>query len=59
MNVDLILNGRGTTLDVRSDEMLLDVLRREGLRSVRETCGIGVCGALHGAARRRAGHRAA
>jgi aerobic-type carbon monoxide dehydrogenase small subunit (CoxS/CutS family) len=25
--------------------MLLDVLRREGLLSVRATCGIGVCGA--------------
>ena len=45
MNVDVILNGRGATLDARSDEMLLGVLRREGLRSVRETCGIGVCGA--------------
>jgi aerobic-type carbon monoxide dehydrogenase small subunit (CoxS/CutS family) len=45
VNVDVILNGRATTLDVRSDEMLLAVLRREGLSSVRETCGIGVCGA--------------
>jgi len=32
-------------LEVRSDEMLLPVLRRQGLLSVRETCGIGVCGA--------------
>ena len=45
MRVELILNGRAATLDVRSDEMLLEALRREGLRSVRETCGIGVCGA--------------
>jgi aerobic-type carbon monoxide dehydrogenase small subunit (CoxS/CutS family) len=45
MNVDLILNGRATTLDVRTDEMLLPALRRHGLLSVRETCGIGVCGA--------------
>jgi len=45
MNVELILNGRATTLDVRSDEMLLEALRRHGLLSVRETCGIGVCGA--------------
>ena len=45
MNVELTLNGRATTLDVRSDEMLLEALRREGLRSVRETCAIGVCGA--------------
>ena len=45
MNVELILNGRATTLDVRTDEMLLEALRGAGLRSVRETCAIGVCGA--------------
>jgi aerobic-type carbon monoxide dehydrogenase small subunit (CoxS/CutS family) len=45
MNVELILNGRAATLDVRTDEMLLGALRRHGLLSVRETCGIGVCGA--------------
>jgi aerobic-type carbon monoxide dehydrogenase small subunit (CoxS/CutS family) len=45
MNVDLILNGRATTLEASTDEMLLDALRREGLLSVRATCGIGVCGA--------------
>ena len=45
MRVELILNGRAATLDVRTDEMLLEALRREGLRSVRETCAIGVCGA--------------
>jgi aerobic-type carbon monoxide dehydrogenase small subunit (CoxS/CutS family) len=45
MKVELILNGRGATLEARTDEMLLEALRREGLLSVRETCGIGVCGA--------------
>ncbi len=45
MKVELILNGRPAALDVRTDEMLLEALRREGLRSVRETCAIGVCGA--------------
>jgi aerobic-type carbon monoxide dehydrogenase small subunit (CoxS/CutS family) len=45
VNVELILNGRAATLDVRSDEMLLEALRGEGLCSVRETCAIGVCGA--------------
>ena len=45
MKVELILNGRAATLDVRTDEMLLEALRREGLQSVRETCAIGVCGA--------------
>jgi aerobic-type carbon monoxide dehydrogenase small subunit (CoxS/CutS family) len=46
MRVELVLNGRPAALDAEPDEMLLDVLRREaGLTSVRETCGIGVCGA--------------
>jgi aerobic-type carbon monoxide dehydrogenase small subunit (CoxS/CutS family) len=45
VNVDLILNGRAATLEVRTDEMLLEALRSEGLPSVRETCAIGVCGA--------------
>jgi aerobic-type carbon monoxide dehydrogenase small subunit (CoxS/CutS family) len=45
MNIDVILNGRAATLEARSDEMLLPALRRRGLLSVRETCGIGVCGA--------------
>ena len=45
MNVDVILNDRATSLDVRTDEMLLEALRGQGLTSVRETCAIGVCGA--------------
>jgi aerobic-type carbon monoxide dehydrogenase small subunit (CoxS/CutS family) len=45
MNVELILNGRRTVLEARPDEMLLAVLRRAGLLSVRETCAIGMCGA--------------
>ena len=39
MKVELILNGRPTTLEVRSDEMLAEALE------LRETCSIGVCGA--------------
>ena len=45
MKIELVLNGRPAALDVRSDEMLLEALRRSGLPSVRETCAIGVCGA--------------
>jgi aerobic-type carbon monoxide dehydrogenase small subunit (CoxS/CutS family) len=45
VNVELVLNGRAAALDARTDEMLLAVLRRAGLLSVRETCAIGVCGA--------------
>jgi aerobic-type carbon monoxide dehydrogenase small subunit (CoxS/CutS family) len=45
MRIDVTLNGRPATLEARTDEMLLEVLRREGLLSVRATCAIGVCGA--------------
>ena len=45
MTVQLILNGRAATLDAEPGDMLLDALRRAGVRSVRATCGIGVCGA--------------
>ena len=45
MNVSFSLNGRPVELEARADEMLVGVLRREGLLSVRETCAIGVCGA--------------
>jgi aerobic-type carbon monoxide dehydrogenase small subunit (CoxS/CutS family) len=45
VRVDLVLNGRRAALECGAQEMLLDALRREGLGSVRATCGIGVCGA--------------
>jgi aerobic-type carbon monoxide dehydrogenase small subunit (CoxS/CutS family) len=46
VSVALILNGRAVTLDCGPTDMLLEVLRdTHGLRSVRETCRIGVCGA--------------
>jgi aerobic-type carbon monoxide dehydrogenase small subunit (CoxS/CutS family) len=45
VRIDLVLNGRSTALEARSDEMLIDALRGRGLHSVRATCGIGVCGA--------------
>ncbi len=45
MKVDVRLNVAPVELECEPDEMLLDVLRREGLGSVRATCGIGVCGA--------------
>jgi aerobic-type carbon monoxide dehydrogenase small subunit (CoxS/CutS family) len=43
--VKLDVNGNAREVAARTDEMLLDVLRRDGFTSVRETCGIGVCGA--------------
>jgi aerobic carbon-monoxide dehydrogenase small subunit len=44
--VRMHVNGRAETLTVDDHEILLDVLREElGLASVREGCGVGVCGA--------------
>jgi aerobic-type carbon monoxide dehydrogenase small subunit (CoxS/CutS family) len=44
--VELLLNGRRVEFDAGAGETLLEALRRDGgLRSVRATCGIGVCGA--------------
>lgn len=45
MKVAVRVNTKPVELESRADETLLVALRRVGLRSVRETCGIGVCGA--------------
>ena len=46
MNVAFVLNGSPVRVAAGADETLLAVLRRNlGILSVRETCGIGVCGA--------------
>ena len=45
MKIQFEINGTPTEVEVRADEMLLEVLRENlGLLSVRETCGLGVCG---------------
>ena len=46
MKLAFIVNGQAVEAEARPDEMLLGVLRRElDLTSVRQTCGVGVCGA--------------
>ncbi len=46
MNIAFRVNGEDVEVEARPDEMLVDVLRREvRLTSVRQTCGVGVCGA--------------
>jgi aerobic-type carbon monoxide dehydrogenase small subunit (CoxS/CutS family) len=46
VKISCTVNGSPVELEASADEMLLDVLRRGlDLRSVRPTCGIGVCGA--------------
>jgi len=44
--ITLQVNGEGRTFQAQTDSTLLEVLRDlYGLHSVRETCGIGICGA--------------
>lgn len=45
MRVAFVLDGAPTELEVGEDQMLVEALRAAGRLSVRETCGIGVCGA--------------
>ena len=45
MKIQVGVNARRVELDARTDETLLSALRGAGFRSVRLTCGIGVCGA--------------
>ena len=44
LQLDLVLNGRETRLEAGPLDLAVDVLRGAGLFSVRETCGLGVCG---------------
>jgi aerobic-type carbon monoxide dehydrogenase small subunit (CoxS/CutS family) len=43
--VRFTVNGERVAVEARPDDMLIDVLNGLDLASVRETCGIGVCGA--------------
>jgi aerobic-type carbon monoxide dehydrogenase small subunit (CoxS/CutS family) len=45
MRVAFVLDGAPAELEAGEGEMLVDALRAAGRLSVRETCGIGVCGA--------------
>jgi aerobic-type carbon monoxide dehydrogenase small subunit (CoxS/CutS family) len=45
MKIQVRVNHQPVELESRADETLLSSLRRMGFRSVRLTCGIGVCGA--------------
>jgi aerobic-type carbon monoxide dehydrogenase small subunit (CoxS/CutS family) len=46
LKIHFKVNGVPVEVEASPDEMLLEVLRRDlDLRSVRATCGIGVCGA--------------
>ncbi|GAA1322437.1 (2Fe-2S)-binding protein [Pseudonocardia xinjiangensis] len=44
-DVQMTVNGARHRVAVADDDLLLDVLRRLGITSVREGCGVGACGA--------------
>jgi aerobic carbon-monoxide dehydrogenase small subunit len=43
-DIDFILNGRPVRMAVEPDESLVETLRRLGKVTVRESCGLGLCG---------------
>jgi carbon-monoxide dehydrogenase small subunit len=45
LNIDLIVNGRSESWDVRVNETLLDAIRRRGLTGTKRVCESGECGA--------------
>ena len=45
MKVSFSLNGEEVVVDVRSDAMLVDVVRGLGITGTKEACGVGACGA--------------
>lgn len=44
MQIELILNGKKTKLEVNGDDYLVDILRKEGNLSVKRGCDTGCCG---------------
>lgn len=47
MMVKLKLNGHELEADVKGNERLLDLLRRMGMKSVKEGCSVGDCGSCN------------
>lgn len=45
MTIDCIVNGEPQTFAIHADDLLLDVLRREGWQGAKKGCGEGTCGA--------------
>lgn len=44
MQIEVILNGKKTKLEINGDDYLVDVLRKEGNLSVKRGCDTGCCG---------------
>jgi carbon-monoxide dehydrogenase small subunit len=45
MQLNCVINGHRQTLEIKADDILLDVLRNAGLKGTRKGCGTGACGA--------------
>jgi aerobic-type carbon monoxide dehydrogenase small subunit (CoxS/CutS family) len=45
MTLECLINGEPQAFEIRADELLLDVLRREGYQGAKRGCGEGTCGA--------------
>lgn len=44
MEIDLTINGKTKTLSIKPNELLIDVLRKEGYKGVKRGCAEGSCG---------------
>jgi aerobic-type carbon monoxide dehydrogenase small subunit (CoxS/CutS family) len=44
MEIDLTINGEARTLTIEPNELLIDVLRKEGYKGVKRGCDEGTCG---------------
>ncbi|MEM4495500.1 MAG: (2Fe-2S)-binding protein [Candidatus Caldarchaeum sp.] len=47
MRIEFVLNGKPVSAELRGNERLMDLLRRLGMKSVKEACGTGDCGSCN------------
>ncbi|MEM3082184.1 MAG: 2Fe-2S iron-sulfur cluster-binding protein, partial [Candidatus Caldarchaeum sp.] len=47
MKIEFVLNGKPVSAELRGNERLMDLLRRLGMKSVKEACGTGDCGSCN------------
>ncbi|UCG02924.1 MAG: (2Fe-2S)-binding protein [Candidatus Heimdallarchaeota archaeon] len=45
IKINLTINGKAKTFTIKPDELLIDVLRKEGYKGVKRGCDEGTCGA--------------
>jgi len=47
LKIEFVLNGKPVSAELRGNERLMDLLRRLGMKSVKEACGTGDCGSCN------------